>query len=128
MLQTAMVPMFEASDEHVFTDAQLPALIVRGENWALSGIYGPFAGLVSSIALKILNDRSGSEEIVQQVFTKVWRHARDAQGTLEQVSTRKALQHIPSQERIVIELASWGRMTHREVAVVPSFSAWHRQD
>jgi RNA polymerase sigma-70 factor, ECF subfamily len=169
MLQTAMVPMLEASDEHVFTDALSPALVVRGENWALSGIYGPYAGLVFSIALKILNDQSGAEEIVQKVLTKVWRHAqdhrlegakfsawvgtitrhqdiddlrhrrarpittlgywecidwladnddpaRDAQGTLEQVSTCKALQHIPFQERITIELACWGRMSHREVA------------
>ena len=170
MLQTAMVPMLHANDGKIFTDAQLLALIVRGDNWALSEIYGRYAGLVFSIALNNLNDRASAEEIVQQVFTKVWQHARqyrlergkfsawvstitrrqcidefrrrrvqpmtdsdywasidwltgndhpaqDAQDPFEQVSIREALQHIPSQERLVIELAFWGGMTHREIAL-----------
>jgi RNA polymerase sigma-70 factor (ECF subfamily) len=170
MLQTAMVPMLEATDEQIFTDVQLLAFIARGENWALSEIYDHYAGLVFSIALKILNDQASAEEIVQQVFTKVWRHARDyrvergkfstwvstitrhqcidelrrrrvrpikdpsdresldrlagnddpardAQDTFEQARVREALQQIPTQERIVIELAFWGGMTHREIAL-----------
>jgi RNA polymerase sigma-70 factor (ECF subfamily) len=170
MLQTAMVPRLEATDEQIFTDVQLLAFIARGENWALSEIYDHYAGLAFSIALKILNDQASAEEIVQQVFTKVWRHARDyrvergkfstwvstitrhqcidelrrrrvrpikdpsdresldrlagnddpardAQDIFEQARVREALQHIPTQERIVIELAFWGGMTHREIAL-----------
>jgi RNA polymerase sigma-70 factor (ECF subfamily) len=170
MLQTAMVPMLEATDEQIFTDVQLLAFIARGESWALSEIYDRYAGLAFSIALKILNDQASAEEIVQQVFTKVWRHARDyrvergkfstwvgtitrhqcidelrrrrvpaikdpsdresldqlagnddpardAQDTFEQARVREALQQIPTQERIVIELAFWGGMTHREIAL-----------
>ncbi|MCI0552390.1 MAG: hypothetical protein L0287_15675, partial [Anaerolineae bacterium] len=79
MLQTAMFPTLEATDEQIFTDAQLLALIGRGENWALSEIHTRYARLVFSIALKILNDQASAEEIVQQVFTKVWRHARHYQ-------------------------------------------------
>jgi RNA polymerase sigma-70 factor (ECF subfamily) len=164
MLQTAMIPLFEGTNEPILTDAQLLAIIVRGENWALSEIYARYAGLVFSIALKTLNDQMMAEEIVQQVFTKVWRHAReyrvergkfstwvstitrrqcidefrrgrlqsvldpadwesidvvadkDAQDTFEQASIHEALQHIPSQERLVIELAFWEGMSHQEIA------------
>jgi len=65
MLQTAVVPTFEAADEQILTDAQLLALIVRGENWALSEIHARYARLVFSIALKTLNDRASAEEIFQ---------------------------------------------------------------
>ena len=170
MLQTAMVPILEATDEQILTDAQLLAIIVRGENWALSEIYARYAGLVFSIALKILNDRVSAEEIVPQVFTKVWRHAQeyrvergkfsswvstithhqcidelrrhrmylvtqpndeellrelasdddpllDAQDPFEQARIRAALEEIPIQERMVIELTFWRGMSHREIAL-----------
>ena len=71
-----MIPTLEAIDRQMFTDAQLLALIEHGENWALSEIHARYARLVFSIALKALNDQAGAEEIVQQVFTEVWRHAR----------------------------------------------------
>src|SRR5574339_976392 len=155
MLQTAILPTCKAIDQQVFTDAQLLALIGRGENWALSEIHARYAGFVFSIALKTLNDQASAEEIVQQVFTEVWRHARhyqsdrgkfstwvatitrhksidelrhrrvrlltnweslddlagkedptqNVQDTFEQVRIREALQHIPGQQRAVIELA-----------------------
>lgn len=151
-------------------DAQLLALIARGENWALSEIYDRYTWLVFSLALKILNDRASAEEIVQQVFTKVWRSARDyrvergkfstwvmsithhqcidelrrrrvrpvtqpgdeeslcelasdddpaqaVQYTFEQARIREALQQIPAEQRIVIELAFGGGLTHQEIAV-----------
>ena len=170
MLQTTMVPTRGPTAEQIFTDAQLLTLIGRGENWALSEIHARYARLVFSIALKTLNDQASAEEIAQQVFTEVWRHARhyrlergkfsawvstitrhlcidelrrrhvrltiepgdwesldqvagnddpaqDVQDTFEQARIRKALQQIPTQERMVIELAFWGGMTHREIAL-----------
>lgn len=167
MLQTTMVPTLEAINEQVFTDAQLLDLIGGGENWALSEIYTRYARLVFSIALKTLNDPASAEEIVQQVFTQVWRHAQQyrlergtfsawvgtitrhqcmdeirrrrwlpridqdfgksldqfagnddsARDIFEQAWIRSALQQIPTQQRIVIELAFWGGMTHQEIAL-----------
>jgi len=170
MLQTTMVPTRGPTAEQIFTDAQLLALIGRGENWALSEIHARYAGLVFSIALKTLNDQASAEEIAQQVFTEVWRQARhyqlergkfsawvstitrhlcidelrrrrvrpmtepgyweslerlagnddpaqDVQDIFEQARIRKALQQIPTQERMVIELAFWGGMTQREIAL-----------
>jgi RNA polymerase sigma-70 factor (ECF subfamily) len=43
--------------------------------------------------------------------------AQDVQAIFEEARIRKALQQIPTQERIVIELAFWGEMTHREIAL-----------
>ena len=77
MLQTTIAPQLKATNQQVLTDEQLLTLIARGENWALSEIYDRYTRLVFSLALKILNDRASAEEIVQQVFTKVWRYARD---------------------------------------------------
>lgn len=170
MSQAATAPHFEANDQQVLTDAQLLTLIVRGENWALSEIYDRYSRLVFSIALKILDDRASAEEIVQQVFTKVWRSARAyraergkfsawlmsitnhqcidelrrrrvrpvtqpgaeellgelasdddpaqaVQYTFERARVREALRQIPAEQRIVIELAFWGGLTQREIAV-----------
>ncbi len=170
MSQTIIAPQFEAIDQQVLTDEQLLALLVRGENWALSEIYARYTRLVFSRALKILNDRASAEEIVQQVFTKVWRSARDyrvergkfstwvmsiahhqcidelrrrrvrpvtqpgdeellgelasdddpaqaVQYIFEQARVREALQQIPAEQRIVIELAFWGGLSHQEIAV-----------
>lgn len=170
MLETTAVPMLGTNNEQIFTDAQLLTLIGRGENWALSEIHDRYVRLVFSLALKTLNDRASAEEIVQQVFTEVWRQARHyrldrgkfsawvstitrhqcidelrrrsvrpmadaggwealdrlagnddpaqhAQDIFEQARIREALQQIPTQERMVIELAFWGGMTHREIAL-----------
>ena len=170
MSQTAIAPQLGATDQQVLTDEQLLALIVRGENWALSEIYDRYTRLVFSLALKILNDRASAEEIVQQVFTKVWRNARDyrvergkfstwlisishhqcidelrrrrvrpvaqtgdeellyevasdddpaqaVQYTFELAHIREALQQIPAEQRIVIELAFWGGLTQQEIAL-----------
>ena len=170
MLQTTMIPTPGAANERIFTDAQLLALIASGENWALSEIHNRYARLVFSVALKTLSDQASAEEIVQRVFTKIWRHARDyrvergkfsawastitryecidelrrrrrypmtdssdwesldqlagsgdpvrdAHEALESARVHEALRKIPTPQRVVIELAFWGEMTHREIAL-----------
>lgn len=76
MLQTITVPRPEAMEEQIFSDAQLLAFVGHGETWALSELHARYARLVFSIARKTLDDPASAEEIVQQVFTDVWRHAR----------------------------------------------------
>ena len=58
-------------DEEVLTRLQ------AGESWAMSVLYDRYARLVFSLAYKVLNDRDGAEEVVQEVFVKVWRRAGD---------------------------------------------------
>lgn len=86
MFETA-VAIPETSEALKLTDAQLVALIARNENWALAEIYDRYARLIFSLALKILNDRASAEEIVQQVFAKVWRGARDYRAERGKFST-----------------------------------------
>jgi RNA polymerase sigma-70 factor, ECF subfamily len=174
MLQTSMFPALDATDAQIFTDAQLLDIIGRGENWALSEIYDRYARLVFAIALKTMRDAAHAEEIVQQVFMKVWQHAVDyraergkfstwvstitrhqcidelrrrhlplitdpndlgvlsrtasasglvwdEQASLKQADVRDALQRIPIQERMIIQLAFWGGMSHREIALYCHF-------
>ncbi len=59
------------------TDEELVALVARNESWALAELYDRYARLVFSLALQILNDRSAGEEIVQEVFAKLWRGAHE---------------------------------------------------
>ncbi len=59
------------------TDEELIVLVARQESWALAELYDRHARLVFSLALHMLHNRVESEEIVQEVFTKVWRGAHD---------------------------------------------------
>jgi RNA polymerase sigma-70 factor, ECF subfamily len=61
--------------DKILTDEQLVALVARDESWALAELYDRYVRLVFSLALKMLNDRSSAEEVVQEVFAKVWRGA-----------------------------------------------------
>ena len=61
----------------VYTDEQLVVALTRGETWAMTAIYDRYARLVYSLALRMLNDRAAAEEVVQEVFVKVWRRARE---------------------------------------------------
>lgn len=166
MRQTAIMPMLAVGA----TDEQLLTLIASGESWALSEIYARYAGLVFFTALHALNDQASAEEIVPQVFKKVWDAAREYRSErgkfstwvrtitrnlsidewrhrragltmnagswesldrlannddstqnppdlFERVSVHEALQRIPLQQRIVIELAFWGGMNQRELVL-----------
>lgn len=71
---------FDAASEQNFTDAQLLTYIMGGEDWALAEIHDRYARLVFSIALRTLHDEASAEEVVQQVFIKVWQRAQDYQA------------------------------------------------
>ncbi|MBI4787267.1 MAG: sigma-70 family RNA polymerase sigma factor [Chloroflexi bacterium] len=58
-------------------DEEVLAQLQAGESWAMSVLYDRYARLVFSLAYKILSDRASAEEVVQEVFVKVWRRAGD---------------------------------------------------
>ncbi len=142
---------------------------MHNESWALAELYDRYARLVFSLALKVLNDRASAEEMVQEVFAKVWRGAGDytpergkfsswligithhrcidelrrrrvrpvtestdeepllelagdddpaeaAFYSLERARVRRALSKIPTEQRVVIELAFFEGLTHQEIA------------
>jgi RNA polymerase sigma-70 factor (ECF subfamily) len=59
------------SDEQLMTNLDGPEVEV-----ALSKLYDRYSRTVFGVGLKILGDRSMAEELVQEVFLKVWRSAR----------------------------------------------------
>ncbi|MFO0634447.1 MAG: sigma-70 family RNA polymerase sigma factor [Nannocystaceae bacterium] len=56
-------------------DVALMREAARGELTAISAIYDRFAGLLMTMAEKILTDRAMAEDLVHDVFLEVWRHA-----------------------------------------------------
>jgi len=56
-------------------DVELVREAARGEVGAISCIYDRFAGLLLTMAEKILSDRAMAEDLVHDVFLEVWRHA-----------------------------------------------------
>ncbi len=57
------------------SDEEIVARLMDGESGAMGALYDRYARLVFSLALKILNDSGAAEEVVQEVFVKVWRRA-----------------------------------------------------
>jgi RNA polymerase sigma-70 factor, ECF subfamily len=56
-------------------DVELMREAARGQLEAISRIYDRFAGLLMTMAEKILTDRAMAEDLVHDVFLEVWRHA-----------------------------------------------------
>jgi RNA polymerase sigma-70 factor (ECF subfamily) len=58
------------------TDAQLLARLPSDDTGeALRALYRTYAGELFGFALNALGDRGTAEEVVQEVFTRAWRHA-----------------------------------------------------
>jgi|SRR5215210_2630769 RNA polymerase sigma-70 factor (ECF subfamily) len=72
----------EPSDEQLMTD-----LDGAGVEAALSKLYDRYSRTVFGVGLKILGDRSMAEELVQEVFLKVWRSARNFDSSRGSFST-----------------------------------------
>ncbi len=66
-------PCEEISDEEVMQAISL------GEEWAIELLYTRYHRYAYSLAYRILEDNSASEDIVQEVFLSVWRRAASYQ-------------------------------------------------
>jgi RNA polymerase sigma-70 factor (ECF subfamily) len=150
------------------SDAQLVVAIGRWRQEALAEAYRRHAGAVMALASRVLASRNLAEEVVQEVFLRLWNHAdrfdpergslrswllaqahgravdllrsesarkgreeRDVRGRAESgydlehevfdlavaEQVRDALTALPVDERRAIELAYFGGLTYREVAV-----------
>ena len=51
------------------------ALVARGDEDAFARVYDAVAGPVYGMVLRVLRDRSQSEEVAQEVLVEVWRQA-----------------------------------------------------
>lgn len=71
----------EAPDEELMEGVQ------RGDGRAIAALYDRYGGLVFSLGLRMLGDREGAEELVQEVFLRAWRQAASYQPSLGRLST-----------------------------------------
>ncbi len=67
------------------SDAEVIALIVSGETRALEVLYDRYSRVVFSFAVRIVSDPQLAEEVLQEVFFRVWQQGsafRSTRGTL----------------------------------------------
>jgi RNA polymerase sigma-70 factor (ECF subfamily) len=72
------------SDDHFPKAEDLLARIARREAAALSQLYDCFAHALRAVAIRFLHEEAEADDVLQEVFLKVWDHAQDyapAQGT-----------------------------------------------
>jgi RNA polymerase sigma factor (sigma-70 family) len=78
--------MSQRADE--LSDEQCMARLTGPEvEAAVSALYDRYSRTVYGVGLKILGDRSSAEELVQDVFLKVWRSARTFDASRSSFST-----------------------------------------
>lgn len=63
------------SGEPTDQDGEMAAQLKRGEASAIESLYDRYGRLAYGLALRILNDRSAAEDVVQDAFLGVWRNA-----------------------------------------------------
>lgn len=57
------------------TDDELMRRVAEGDSDALAQLFRRYAGAVYSLAYRMLNDREGAEDLLNEVFVRVWRQA-----------------------------------------------------
>lgn len=94
------------------SDAELAAQLAVGEQWPMEVLYDRYVRLVFSVVLKILHDKQRAEDVVQEVFARVWRSAdrfQDSRGSFS--SWLLAIAH----NRAIDELRRQGTQKRRVV-------------
>jgi RNA polymerase sigma-70 factor (ECF subfamily) len=56
-------------------DEELMARVAEGDSDALAQLFQRYAGAVYSLGYRMLNDREGAEELLNEAFVRVWRQA-----------------------------------------------------
>jgi RNA polymerase sigma-70 factor (ECF subfamily) len=70
--QASLPTIISATD----ADDQLKMIaIANGDNHALEELYNRYSGVVYRLAFRVLKQREQSEEVVQEVFWRVWRRS-----------------------------------------------------
>ncbi len=67
------------------TDAELLALLERGDESAMTRLFRRYSRLVYSVALRVLHEPSSAEDVLQEIFMQIWRNPKsfiEARGSL----------------------------------------------
>lgn len=67
----------QAGALHVLDDTpeNLLARVATGDQRAFDALYDQMAALIYGVVLRVLRDPAQSEEVTQEVFIEIWRHA-----------------------------------------------------
>ena len=65
---------------HEARQAELIALVARGDQQALASLYDATSRLVFGLLVRILNDAATAEEVLLDVYAQVWRQAARYSG------------------------------------------------
>jgi len=123
-------------------DLVLHRRLVVGDERALGEVYDEHAGIVYGLARRILCDPVAAEDIVQQVFLRLWLHPYDydparsgLRAWLSAAARHRAIDHprrdpphatyptdaaavkaLPEGQRTAVVLAYYGGLSYRQVA------------
>lgn len=75
--ESADLPTARHSEESRTTDLNLMRRLAQGDESALATLYDRYAGLVYSVARRVLGDAGAAEEVMQDLFYQLWWKARD---------------------------------------------------
>ena len=97
--EVAISPGMHRDD--VGSDKSLMDRVRVGEQQAMAEIFDRYAGLVYSVALRVLNDSGHAEDVMQEIFFQLWRNpdsfssARGSLGAwLLVVARNRAIDHL----------------------------------
>jgi len=80
-------PSTPARDHAALTNAELVQRVAGGDQRALGALYDRQVTLVHSLALRLLGDADDAEDVVEETFWQVWRHASRYDVSRGSVST-----------------------------------------
>lgn len=55
-------------------DSILLGLVEKGDEQAMASIFDRYSKVVYSVALRVLRDPSGAEDVLQEIFMQIWRN------------------------------------------------------
>lgn len=64
-------------EQSQITDAQLLEAITEGDEQALAALYDRYGSILFGLLLRILHDRAEAEDVLQEIFLRVWQRAAD---------------------------------------------------
>lgn len=62
------------------SDEVLASQVARGSSTALEALYDRYASAVFGVALKVIGDQAGAEDVLQETFWRVWKSASTFQS------------------------------------------------
>lgn len=119
------------------SDAQLLEAITKRDEQALAALYDRYASILFGLLLRILHDRAEAEDVLQEVFLRVWQRAADfdeARGrvftwlvTIARSRAIDRLRAIQSRGRVAEEAARESTFTSVPSAVADAIASEQRE-